>query len=256
MSGARRRRLWLSGSPHLGTASTWRPAALHRCVRRGRARACLHVLELEAAVAWQHVSTQASTVGRCAALNAASSHCTSTARSSCVQVVVATGGGCTWCTYMRKPRQWWPQLRMRAQLASRCQSQCRIDTSCLPLPLYVCTHAGCGGNGRGAPGVSGGDSSAAPVLHNYKTAPFYASTEHSCPCPCVQVVVATGGGHLVYLEVTAEGGLVERATVQLPGEIACVDVTPASASAGRYGRDCVLVSTLCMCVGKRQLCRH
>ena len=49
-----------------------------------------------------------------------------------------------------------------------------------------------------------------------------------CPAPAPQVVLASGGGHLVYLEV-GEGALHEAGHAQLDAEIACLDITPAGA---------------------------
>lgn len=54
----------------------------------------------------------------------------------------------------------------------------------------------------------------------------------------LQVVVATGGGHLVYLEVQAQAGgaaVVEVANVTLDSEVACVDVSPLLLTAGPGG---------------------
>lgn len=56
-------------------------------------------------------------------------------------------------------------------------------------------------------------------------------------CPLRQVVLASGGGHLVYLEV-GEGALVEAAHRQLDAEIACLDVTPAGGSVPQRGIVC------------------
>lgn len=41
----------------------------------------------------------------------------------------------------------------------------------------------------------------------------------------LQVVLASGGGHLVYLEL-GEGAIREAGHAQLEAEIACLDVTP------------------------------
>ena len=41
----------------------------------------------------------------------------------------------------------------------------------------------------------------------------------------MQVVLATGEGNLVCLEVT-EGKLTEKAHVKLSGEVSCIDITP------------------------------
>lgn len=44
-----------------------------------------------------------------------------------------------------------------------------------------------------------------------------------------QVLLATGGGHLVYLEVTEAGALQEVAHTQLEHEVSCVDISPIGA---------------------------
>lgn len=47
-----------------------------------------------------------------------------------------------------------------------------------------------------------------------------------------QLLLATGGGHVTYLEVTETGTLVQRGTVQLDSEVACLDVSPLALTAG------------------------
>ena len=42
---------------------------------------------------------------------------------------------------------------------------------------------------------------------------------------CLQVVVATGEGNLVCLDIT-ENRLQERSHVKLTGEVSCIDITP------------------------------
>ncbi len=44
-------------------------------------------------------------------------------------------------------------------------------------------------------------------------------------CCCVQVVLATGEGNLVCLDV-ADNKLTEKAHVKLNGEVSCIDITP------------------------------
>ena len=44
-------------------------------------------------------------------------------------------------------------------------------------------------------------------------------------CCCVQVVLATGEGNLVCLEV-AENKLTQKAHVKLNGEVSCINITP------------------------------
>jgi DNA damage-binding protein 1 len=49
-----------------------------------------------------------------------------------------------------------------------------------------------------------------------------------------QILLATGEGNVVYLEV-AEGVLREVHHVQLPAEVSCLDITPIGKDAARAG---------------------
>ena len=116
---------------------------------------------------------------------------------------------------------------------------------------------------RGGMGTSTGDEG---LVYCQGERPVADCT--SQPPPPTQVLLATGGGHLVYLELTEAGAIEERASVQLGSEVACIDVSVGEhkceskwcvrvlGGGGRIKRSVHRTCAACHSLPKLFLCSH